>query len=76
VEIIYQEDPVKSNTETMKETTTPEINSSTLTVTGLIQKKTGNKPKQSTEMRKWVGSKERKMKWMKERPAKETGACS
>jgi len=52
---IDQEDPVKYNTETMKETTTPEINSSTLAVTGLIQKETGNKPKQSTEMRKKCG---------------------
>jgi hypothetical protein len=52
---IAQEDPVKYNTETMKETTTPEINSSTLAVTGLIQKETENKPKQSTEKRKKCG---------------------
>jgi hypothetical protein len=46
---------VKYNTETVKETTTPEINSSTLAITGLIQKETGNKPKQSTGMREKCG---------------------
>jgi hypothetical protein len=52
---IEPEDPVKYNTETVKETTTPDINSSKLTVTGLILKETGNKPKQSTGMRKKCG---------------------
>ena len=47
--------PVKNNAETVKETTTLEINSSTLAATGLIQEETGNKPKQSTGMRKRCG---------------------
>ena len=52
---IDQEDPVKNDTETVKETTTVEINSSTLSATGLIQEETGKKPKQSTGMRKKCG---------------------
>ena len=52
---INQEDPVKNNVETVKEFTTQEMNTSTLAATGLIQEETGNKPKQSTEMRKKCG---------------------
>jgi hypothetical protein len=52
---INQEDPVKNNVETVKEITTLDINSSTLAATGLIQEETGNKPKQSTGMRKNCG---------------------
>jgi hypothetical protein len=50
-----QEDPVKYNEEAAKEAITPEINPSTPTMTRLIQKETGNKPKQSTRMRKECG---------------------
>jgi hypothetical protein len=46
---------VKNNVETVKETTTLQINSSTLAATRLIQEQTGNKPKQSTGMRKKCG---------------------
>ena len=50
-----QEDPVKNNEETVKDTTALEINSSTFAATGFIQEETGNKPKQNTGMRKKCG---------------------
>ena len=48
---IDQEDHMKYNAETVKETTPLEINSSTPAATELTQDETGNEPKQSTGMR-------------------------
>ena len=53
---IDQEAHMKYNAETVKETTSLEINSSTLAVTGLTQDETGNEPKQSTGMKEKCGN--------------------
>ena len=53
---IDQEDRIKYNAETVKETTPLEINSSTPAVTELTQDETGNEPKQSTGMREKCGN--------------------